>query len=446
MTETPAEPDRKKTSELTRGGISAFAVKMVAVGLAFASQFLIARLLGKAGYGDFSFALVTFNFLVVGAVAGGDAAATRFVALFRQSKSQLQDFFGWMNRRALILSSLYLLITLGCIQIVREFIDERNIWIVTQVLCLAIPLQVFSYLRQGVLRGFSRPVLSQIPEELVRPTLTIILVLLLGFAWPSDWATIGAIHVAAILVFVTLVVLIVGQVLMYRVARQKKSDISEGELASDTDCGPSQWRSMAWASTLTAIAMTILSQCDVWMLGVMMESEDVGPYAAAARYAAFTIFGINAVNTALGPLVSRSVGQKIELQQLASRAATISALIGGGIALVLLVFPHLLLNIFGQGFDEAALSLRILVVANLLNVLCGSVGMLLNMTGHHNDFMKVLLLSLVTNIVLNAILIPIYQTTGAALATGISTALWNFLAWRLVRIRIGIRPTLGGWF
>ena len=42
---------------LTQGGLQTFAVKVMAVGLGFASQMLLSRLLGKADYGEFAFAV-----------------------------------------------------------------------------------------------------------------------------------------------------------------------------------------------------------------------------------------------------------------------------------------------------------------------------------------------------------------------------------------------------
>ena len=70
-------------SQLTRSGLMTFVVKVSAVVLGFAVQLLIARYLGKAGYGDYAFAVATLNFLVIAALAGGDSVATRFVSLYR---------------------------------------------------------------------------------------------------------------------------------------------------------------------------------------------------------------------------------------------------------------------------------------------------------------------------------------------------------------------------
>ena len=443
MTKDIDEPE-SNSSTLRRGGMATFAIKVVAVGLGFLAQFLIARYLGTAGYGEFAFALVTLNFLVIAAVAGSDSVATRFVSQFRESPGLLVSCLRWLNRRALWFSVCFLIASLVVVQVIRQF-DSRTIWVVTQVLCIAIPLQVFSSLRAGILKGRQQPALSQIPEELIRPLTTILLVVGAASFWPESWNSFSAIHVAVLLLFVSLLVFASGQWILNRVFPKPSLDPSVEVDSESIDTHYRQWSSMAWASTLAAIAMTIHSQCDVWMLGLMVESEMVGPYAAAARYAAFVVFGINAINTALGPMIANSVGQNEKLQRLASQAALLSAALSAGVVAVLLLLPQTLLGLFGPGFDQADLPLKILVVANAVNVLCGSVGMLLNMSGHHNEFMRILVLSLILNLILNGILIPIYQTTGAAIATGVSIISWNVLGVILVKKKLGIRPTLGGW-
>lgn len=439
--------------QLSRGGLGAFGIKLAAVALGFLSQFLIARYLGTAGYGELSFAWVTLNFLVILAVAGGDSVATRFVARFHDEPDSTRHFLDWLHGRSARITVLLLLASLLIIQLVR-LVDSRDLWWITQILCLAVPFQVFSRLRQGILRGRQRPMLSQIPEEVIRPLLVILLVLVVARFSSGPESDLQVSRVAWIVVGVSVVVLASGQWLLSRELaglsgsgllkpwRWLLTGSSPDQPAADVD---PQWRSMAWASTFSMMAMTLHSQADVWMLGVLVESDQVGPYAVAVRYAALVVFGINAVNLALAPLVARAAHDPVRLQQLASRAASLAFGLSAGVILVLLLFPGFSLGLFGAGFDQATVALRILVIANLVNVICGSVGMLLNMSGHHLDLIRILGWSMLLNIVLNAVLIPLYGTLGAAVATAVSTTFWNLAGVILVRQRLGVRPTWGGW-
>jgi O-antigen/teichoic acid export membrane protein len=65
----------------------------------------------------------------------------------------------------------------------------------------------------------------------------------------------------------------------------------------------------------------------------------------------------------------------------------------------------------------------------------------MTMTAHQSTAAWVMGLSAVANVVLNAALIPIWGTTGAAIATAASIAAWNIILVIQVRRRLGIRTT-----
>ncbi|MBA7669784.1 hypothetical protein ES703_77918 [subsurface metagenome] len=97
--------------------------------------------------------------------------------------------------------------------------------------------------------------------------------------------------------------------------------------------------------------------------------------------------------------------------------------------------------VFGPEFTQSHTPLAILAVGQLVNAGMGSVGFLLNMTGHERDVARTLLITAGLNILLNLALIPPFGMAGAASATAVSLALWNFILYQLVKIRIGINST-----
>ena len=69
-------------------------------------------------------------------------------------------------------------------------------------------------------------------------------------------------------------------------------------------------------------------------------------------------------------------------------------------------------------------------------------GVLLNMTGHHNESGKILILAALVNFVLCGVLIPEYGSMGAAIATSVAIVIWNgIMAWSAER-RVGIQAYL----
>jgi O-antigen/teichoic acid export membrane protein len=80
----------------------------------------------------------------------------------------------------------------------------------------------------------------------------------------------------------------------------------------------------------------------------------------------------------------------------------------------------------------------ILLVGRLINIVSGSVGYLMNMTGYQKEYNYIMIISAVINIVLNYFLIPIYGIEGAAMASAISMVLWNIASVVFVKIKMKI--------
>jgi O-antigen/teichoic acid export membrane protein len=102
---------------------------------------------------------------------------------------------------------------------------------------------------------------------------------------------------------------------------------------------------------------------------------------------------------------------------------------------------ELLITAFGPEYAGGYLALVVLATGQLLNAAAGSVGALLNMTGHARDTVAGLLAGAILNATLNLVLIPLYGIEGAAYATAITFVFWNVLLHRKVRQRLGIESS-----
>jgi O-antigen/teichoic acid export membrane protein len=107
-------------------------------------------------------------------------------------------------------------------------------------------------------------------------------------------------------------------------------------------------------------------------------------------------------------------------------------------------FADLLMGFFGEEYIQAAYLLRILIIGQFINVITGSVGFLLNMTGHEKDMRNVVFFSGPLALGLGLSLTPIYGPTGAAIATAIALASQNLIAVYMVKRRLGFN-TLNLW-
>ena len=115
------------------------------------------------------------------------------------------------------------------------------------------------------------------------------------------------------------------------------------------------------------------------------------------------------------------------------------------VALALVFLGRWLLSgIFGPEYAVGATALAILAFGQLVTAGMGLAVPILNMTGHERDTAKVLAVSVLVNVTLNALLIPLWGIEGAALAAVISVAMWNILLAVLAYRRLGLHATALG--
>ena len=98
-------------------------------------------------------------------------------------------------------------------------------------------------------------------------------------------------------------------------------------------------------------------------------------------------------------------------------------------------------TLYSPEFADSYVPLVIICFGQLINASFGSVGSLLNMTGHEKDTTKSIFVGATVNVLLNLLLTPTWGPIGAATATTVTLIVWNVIMWQKVRSRIGIEPT-----
>jgi O-antigen/teichoic acid export membrane protein len=188
----------------------------------------------------------------------------------------------------------------------------------------------------------------------------------------------------------------------------------------------------------------INNRTDAIMLGIMQGNESVGLYNVANRGAMLISFILVAVNQSLAPSIAKlyAEGNLSKLQSIITKSSRTIIFGSLPIALILIIFGKWFLLIFGSEFTAAYLTLVILSFGQLINATMGSVGLLLDMTGHERDTAVGVGTTAILNIILNALFIPIWGVNGAAIATAISTIAWNIILFFYVKKRLGITPSI----
>ncbi|UCG77254.1 MAG: polysaccharide biosynthesis C-terminal domain-containing protein [Nitrospirota bacterium] len=126
-----------------------------------------------------------------------------------------------------------------------------------------------------------------------------------------------------------------------------------------------------------------------------------------------------------------------------ARAATVSILLP---FIALVVLSKELLGLFGGAYQEGGTALIMLCVAQVVNIVSGSGGIALIMTGHERDAATAMGLAAILAVIMNIVLIPVWGINGAAAAAAMSMVAWNIIMVLLVRRRLGLDPTALGLF
>src|SRR3546814_20393453 len=103
------------------------------------------------------------------------------------------------------------------------------------------------------------------------------------------------------------------------------------------------------------------------------------------------------------------------------------------------------LCIFGKEYVSGYHALLILLVAQVINAICGPTGFMMSMTGHQSAAAKIFAVSALFSVILNLTLIPWLGIIGAAIANLMGQMIWNFTILVFLRSRLGLDPSIVGW-
>jgi len=422
-------------SVMMRGASSAFILRVSGFALAYVLQVVLARWMGAAEYGGYTYAISWSYFLSIFGGLGWSIALLRFVPQY-SVQGDFARLHGTINLGTLVVLLGGSLI--AAVATVIYLLSDGFGFPPTAATALLIgfwvtPLMALVILNTGVFRGFKKIILALAPSELIRYVLLLLLVAAgaaLGVRLTSDvvmWMAAGSFG---------LVILMQGVLMRVKLPRDLWQAKPIYEMGT--------WLQVSLPLLLVAGFNVVIARTDVLMIGMFLSPEEVGLFNAASRTANLGSFVLLAINTIGAPMIASLYARDdmSGLQRFAGNVAHLAfwpSLLGfAGVWL----FAKPILSLFGAEYTVASTQLVILAFGHLINAGCGLVGSMLNVTGYHSQSARVYGYSAVFNIVLNGVLIPRYGITGAAVATMITTILWNVWLHRLVTHHLGVQSSI----
>lgn len=397
------------------------------IGGAVASFFMnvaVARYAGAEQAGYFFLAITITTLLATIGRIGADLTVLRFVSLLSSNKdwnkvhAVVKKMMSWTVWPLLLLS---LLVSLFAKQISIYVFDKPQLQWPLFWTAISMPLYAAYNIHGMALQGRKKVLLSVTSLKVLTPLLFMIFII--SF-FPN--ATVLGIYyfIACLLNF------IIGHFWWKKsIPSKTANEVFDSSLLWKS-CGP------LW---IVAIMNVITTWSGQLIAGVFNTSEELAQLAVSRNTTVLVSFILMAVNNVSAPsfAVMYNKGQLRELKKYAQTTTLVMTLAALPITLVLLIFPVYILRLFGEDFIGGAWLLRILAIGQFISVISGSVGYLLNMTGHEKDMRNVMMLNAILSIILALVLNPIYGAIGSALATAISIASTNLMAAGFVKKRLG---------
>ena len=415
-----------------------FGLRLTYSALTFLTSILLARVLGQSGFGIYTYSIVWAYLLSVPATMGFDNFVVKQIAVYQTQAAWplMNGLLKWANRTVIVSS---ISVSLVAVLVASLFLLEDTPSETFLCFCLAMllmPALSLRNVRRGAMRGLNNVARGLMPELLFDPliliTLTVGAYFILGDRLTPLWV-IGFYGIGS-----GITLLIVSQFL-------------KQTLPSEVIESKAKYQGWSWVGTAIPFMLLesvpiINSQVDVLMLGTFKGATAVGLYVPVNRGAQLITFIVMAVGSSLSPIIAGKYadGKMVELQKTITSSARIVTGVAFLFAATLIIFSSFYLSLFGPEFVEGRNALYIFCAGNFvatsMNLSYGA----LNMTGHEREAATIGWGATIANIVLNAVLIPIWGVNGAALATSIGSATGGLISLIVVRRQLGLDMTIFG--
>jgi O-antigen/teichoic acid export membrane protein len=402
-------------------------------GAGFLLSVILARALGRAGYGVYALAIAWSGFLALPAILGFDRFLVRGLAVYVHEQK-------WALVRGLLRRANELVLVASCaiagVAVLACLFLSPALRIPFALAMLLVPLTNVTLVRQSAMQALHQVVRGQLPEFLIKPWVQLAAVGALRLVAPSELTSGSAV---AINIATGVLALAVGAMWLHRALPEPVRHVRPTFVTSE-------WVHAALPMMLVSGIWAVNSYVSVLVVGAIGGARDAAVFSLASTSAALSAFILVAANVPLAPEIARlfAQGDRRALQRTTVRVARVSVLASIPIVAAFVVFPHAYLGLFGRGFGSGATAVTILALGQLVNAAAGPAGNLLLMTGHERSAAFGVGVGFVANLVLTLVCVPWFGVTGGAIGATASLVIWNVALVVLARRRLGINPSVFG--
>jgi len=394
---------------------------------------VIARLYGTDGVGVYALAQSVILGCAILSRYGMGNALMKVVAQGDNASNSV-DYLIWSGTRAFFVSLICSCLILLFNELLEDLFQARGLSGVLTGIAIALPAFTLSFILSGFFKGVRKPATACLLENGAIALVSAAIIWgVASFTFYEDLMLIG--YAYAISAWLVLVWGGVCVSLWYR-----RSGLYKYSYVSIESTDKPKFLSSSQSFFIISLAGFIQSVVGILIAGSLLTSSDLGLFKASHQSATLIGIVLIVINAVFPPKFAElhSKGRYEELAVIARKGALVGIVLSFPFLMICLVFPEHILSIFGDEFSAASFLLQLIAVAQFVNVGTGSVGFLLNMTGHERIMRNIALSCNIIGVLLFLILIPFVGVIGAAIGIAFILVAQNLVALYFVWKCLGI--------
>jgi len=429
-----AKPIKRNLSRfnLELNAVLVYGLRVGGAALTLGLQIFLARFLQAYEYGLFAFTWSCVIILGEFLSFGFYNLIQRLIPEYRVSnQAALLRGALWGAATTILLSSIAItiLITLSLYGLVQAQLVSSTYANLLIVGALSLPAFALADYISGVGRSYGWMVRAFAPTALFRP-LAIMGLFVGTIAFGVSSSALTAITCATIAIWLTFLfsLLIIGKVMPAK------------DYQGERNYKFRPWIMAALPMMMISSFELLLFNIDVLMISWFLPPDQTGLYFAATKIMVLVAF----LNFAVGSAFTASYANHYleDNQEALAKSIRRSASLTFYPSLLMITgivfFKEQLLSLFGPEFETASYIIFPLSIGLICRALVGPGERILMMTGKHYTCGAIYLGTVITDIILNIILIPHYGLLGAAIATSVSFVLMALLLFIMVRKHLSV--------
>jgi O-antigen/teichoic acid export membrane protein len=423
--------------------ISSFSTTFMIKGLLTIGSILlsliVSNLFGSDVFGEFVLFQITILGICILAMFGVNETLVLFVS--REDRELvIFKYLIWSFCISLSLTAFLLFLINYFLMEITEVLNFFFLPKFINYINISTPLFVLSYVMSGFFKGGAKPVKASLLENgAISVLCSLVVVVLYSFVTLDEVVVLGcAYFISSLFVFIFGIYSIASVYFL-----TKKEEIN-------SDPCKHKFKSFGSSSfyffimSLTSFSQTVLI---LLVVAFMLSEKDAGILRLTQQLAVLITFPLIVLNTILPRQFSKlfSVGNIKGIESLAQKSSLFLSLLSLPIVTFCILFPNLIIGLFGEGFDNADIVLQILIFGQFFNVYTASVASILKMSGLEKALSAIVLICGFFIITSTLYFLPLYGLYAVAIILSGAIILQNSVVIFIVTKKLNIIPVYIPW-